>query len=195
MGIPLHRIKNIRELYKEDPALPTLINFSDPLQKPRPNGHVIAVRITSENPDEGFKPSPGIMEELNFKSNRSVWGYFSVSSVGGIHEFSDSQFGHCFSFAETREKAREWVFACGRNEIGISWLAHAQWLVEMISTIALIRNMVLTLKEMSIRGDFRTTVEYLIKILESESFVMNDIDTGWLDLRISQKVQVLSFLR
>jgi len=50
--------------------------------------------------------------------------------------------------------------------------------------------MVLTLKEMSIRGDFRTTVEYLIRILESENFVMNDIDTGWLDHMISQKVQV-----
>ena len=25
----------------------------------QPNGHVIAARITSENPDEGFKPSSG----------------------------------------------------------------------------------------------------------------------------------------
>ena len=27
--------------------------------EPTPHGHVIAVRITSENPDEGFKPSAG----------------------------------------------------------------------------------------------------------------------------------------
>lgn len=26
-----------------------------------------------------------------------VWGYFSVKSGGGIHEFSDSQFGHLFA--------------------------------------------------------------------------------------------------
>ena len=51
-------------------------------------GHVIAARITSENPDEGFKPSAGTVHELNFKSNKNVWGYFSVSASGGLHEFA-----------------------------------------------------------------------------------------------------------
>lgn len=46
------------------------------------------------------------------------------------------------------------------------------------------------MKELSIRGDFRTTVEYLIKLLETESFRNNDIDTGWLDHLIADKVQV-----
>lgn len=46
------------------------------------------------------------------------------------------------------------------------------------------------LKELSIRGDFRTTVEYLIKLLETESFQSNEIDTGWLDHLIAEKVQV-----
>lgn len=46
------------------------------------------------------------------------------------------------------------------------------------------------MKELSIRGDFRTTVEYLIKLLETESFRHNDIDTGWLDHLIAEKVQV-----
>lgn len=50
--------------------------------------------------------------------------------------------------------------------------------------------MVVALKELSIRGDFRTTVEYLIKLLETESFQMNRIDTGWLDRLIAEKVQV-----
>ena len=50
--------------------------------------------------------------------------------------------------------------------------------------------MVLALKEISIRGDFRTTVEYLIKLLEHEKFVKNKIDTGWLDFLISERVQV-----
>lgn len=48
------------------------------------------------------------------------------------------------------------------------------------------------LKELSIRGDFRTTVEYLINLLETESFQNNDIDTGWLDHLIAEKVQVRS---
>lgn len=50
--------------------------------------------------------------------------------------------------------------------------------------------MVVALKELSIRGDFRTTVEYLINLLETESFQNNDIDTGWLDHLIAQRVQV-----
>ena len=53
------------------------------------------------------------------------------------------------------------------------------------------RNMVLALKEISIRGDFRTTVEYLIKLLEHEFFSNNKIDTGWLDFLISKQDQVI----
>lgn len=53
-----------------------------------------------------------------------------------------------------------------------------------------IRNMVVALKELSIRGDFRTTVEYLIMLLETESFQMNAFDTAWLDRLIAEKVQV-----
>ncbi|KAG5840361.1 hypothetical protein ANANG_G00187990 [Anguilla anguilla] len=157
MGIPLHRIKDIRVLYGESPWGDTPINFEAPECAPSPRGHVIAARITSENPDEGFKPSSGTVQELNFRSSKNVWGYFSVGAAGGLHEFADSQFGHCFSWGENREEA--------------------------------ISNMVVAMKELSIRGDFRTTVEYLIKLLETESFRNNDIDTGWLDHLIAEKVQ------
>lgn len=57
----------------------------------------------------GFKPSSGTVQELNFRSSKNVWGYFSVAASGGLHEFADSQFGHCFSWGENREQAREWV--------------------------------------------------------------------------------------
>uniref|UniRef100_A0A7N6AKA8 acetyl-CoA carboxylase n=1 Tax=Anabas testudineus TaxID=64144 RepID=A0A7N6AKA8_ANATE len=157
MGVPLHRIKDIRLLYGETPWGDTIINFESPECMPSPRGHVIAVRITSENPDEGFKPSSGTVQELNFRSSKNVWGYFSVGATGGLHEFADSQFGHCFSWGENREEA--------------------------------ISNMVVAMKELSIRGDFRTTVEYLIKLLETESFRNNDIDTSWLDHLIAEKVQ------
>ncbi|KAH8862498.1 Acetyl-CoA carboxylase [Schistosoma japonicum] len=159
MGIPLHRIKDIRELYLASPWSDSKIDFNDiNINRRPPSCYVIAARITSEDPDEGFKPRPGGVRELNFRSNQSVWGYFSVSSAGGIHEFADSQFGHIFSAGENREHARE--------------------------------NMVLALKELSIRGDFRTTVEYLIKVMESEAFINHKIDTEWLDTRIAQKDQV-----
>ncbi|XP_029017802.1 acetyl-CoA carboxylase isoform X4 [Betta splendens] len=157
MGIPLNRIKDIRLFYGEAPWADTIINFDNPDCTPSPRGHVIAVRITSENPDEGFKPSSGTVQELNFRSSKNVWGYFSVGAAGGLHEFADSQFGHCFSWGENREET--------------------------------ISNMVVAMKELSIRGDFRTTVEYLIKLLETESFRNNDIDTGWLDHLIAEKVQ------
>ncbi|KAI8013044.1 Acetyl-CoA carboxylase 1 [Camellia lanceoleosa] len=45
------------------------------------------------------------LQELSFKSKPNVWAYFSVKSGGGIHEFSDSQFGHIFSFGESRALA------------------------------------------------------------------------------------------
>uniref|UniRef100_A0A8C1VHU6 acetyl-CoA carboxylase n=1 Tax=Cyprinus carpio TaxID=7962 RepID=A0A8C1VHU6_CYPCA len=157
MGIPLHRIKDIRVMYGMQPWGDSPIDFDGLSTTPSPRGHVIAARITSENPDEGFKPSSGTVQELNFRSNKNVWGYFSVAAAGGLHEFADSQFGHCFSWGENREEA--------------------------------ISNMVVALKELSIRGDFRTTVEYLIKLLETESFQHNSIDTGWLDRLISEKMQ------
>ncbi|KAI1309415.1 Acetyl-CoA carboxylase [Halotydeus destructor] len=155
MGLPLSRIKDIRILYGESPWGDCAIDFNK--GRSRPWGHVIAARITSENPDEGFKPSSGTVQELTFRSNRNVWGYFSVGASGGLHEFADSQFGHCFSWGETREEARE--------------------------------NLVVALKELSIRGDFRTTVEYLITLLETEAFQTNRFDTGWLDQLIAERVQ------
>lgn len=56
MGIPLHRIKDIRVLYGESPWGDTPICFNSPTNAPVPRGHVIAARITSENPEE---VSPG----------------------------------------------------------------------------------------------------------------------------------------
>ncbi|KAJ8688508.1 hypothetical protein QAD02_024303 [Eretmocerus hayati] len=157
MGLPLHQIKDIRLLYGESPWGDSIIDFDQPRHKPQPWGHVIAARITSENPDEGFKPSSGTVQELNFRSSKNVWGYFSVGASGGLHEFADSQFGHCFSWGEDRNQARE--------------------------------NLVIALKELSIRGDFRTTVEYLITLLETEAFLTNNIDTAWLDLLIQERVR------
>ncbi|KAJ5103088.1 Acetyl-CoA carboxylase [Penicillium argentinense] len=163
MGIPLHQIRDIRLLYGVDPNTSSDIDFdfsseeSFQIQRrPQPKGHTTACRITSEDPGEGFKPSSGTMHELNFRSSSNVWGYFSVGTSGGIHSFSDSQFGHIFAYGENRSASR--------------------------------KHMVVALKELSIRGDFRTTVEYLIKLLETPAFEDNTITTGWLDQLISNKL-------
>ena len=158
MGIPLHNIRGIRRMYGEDPDTETPIDFTHREAHTLP-GHVIACRVTAENPDMEFQPTSGVIQELNFRSTPDVWGYFSVAAKGGVHEYSDSQFGHMFALGETREIAR--------------------------------RNMVLALKELSIRGDIRTTVEYLRKILETNDFRRNDISTTWLE-QVMAKREVIT---
>ncbi|KAF0697377.1 Aste57867_11929 [Aphanomyces stellatus] len=153
MGIPLHMIPDVRRLYQKDSFGKTPIDF-DTDKQAAPHGHVIAARITAEDPNAGFQPTSGQIEELNFRSTPDVWGYFSVDSSGRVHEFADSQFGHLFSWSTSRERAR--------------------------------KNMILALKELSIRGEINTTVEYLIKMMETDDFKANRISTSWLDDRIAR---------
>ncbi|CAE7727590.1 accA, partial [Symbiodinium sp. KB8] len=155
MGIPLHRIPDIRRLYGCAPTGDSTIDFAT-AQQCLPGGHVIAARITAENPDSGFQPTSGAVEELNFRSIPDVWGYFSVDGTGRVHEFADSQIGHLFAWGADREDAR--------------------------------RKMVMVLKEVSIRGDIHTTVEYLADLLQTADFRANAIHTQWLDRRISSNL-------
>ena len=155
MGIPLYNIPEVRRLYgKEDIYGTGKIDFLEEDYKSI-DSHVIAARITAENPDEGFKPTSGSIERIKFQSTSNVWGYFSVGSNGGIHEFADSQFGHLFAKGATREQAR--------------------------------KSLVLALKEIEVRGEIRTTVEYLVQLLETEAFKENTIDTSWLDGILREK--------
>lgn len=43
--------------------------------------------------------------------------------------------------------------------------------------------------ELSIRGEFRTTIEYLVKLLEDDTFIENKVSTGWLDALIASEVR------
>ncbi|CAM9940346.1 unnamed protein product [Pylaiella littoralis] len=155
MGIPLNEIPDIRAFYgKADRYGHDAIDFMTEDYAPI-RTHIIAARITAENPDEGFKPTSGTIERVKFQSTSSVWGYFSVGANGGIHEFADSQFGHLFASGPTREAAR--------------------------------KNLVLALKEIEVQGEIRTTVEYLVQLLETPEFKANNIDTSWLDGLIKAK--------
>mmetsp|Transcript_13003 Transcript_13003/g.28230 ORF Transcript_13003/g.28230 Transcript_13003/m.28230 type:complete len:2095 (-) Transcript_13003:158-6442(-) len=155
MGIPLHNMPEIRKLYGRPDVLGTdNIDFLEERYVDM-DSHVIAARITAENPDEGFKPTSGSIERIKFQSTPNVWGYFSVGHNGGIHEFADSQFGHLFAKGPDRESAR--------------------------------KSLVLALKEVEVRGDIRNSVEYLVKLLETEDFKQNTIDTAWLDGIIKEK--------
>jgi acetyl-CoA carboxylase/biotin carboxylase 1 len=154
MGIALDKIPLVRTFFGRDPSGLDSIDFMNE-DYIYPNRHVIAARITAENPDEGFKPTSGRIERVKFQSTPDVWGYFSVGANGGIHEFADSQFGHIFASGYNREDAR--------------------------------KALVLALKEIEVRGDIRTPVDYLVKLLETSDFKENTIDTSWLDGLIREK--------
>lgn len=124
----------------------------------QPEGHVVAVRITSEHAEDGFKPTCGHVDELHFRSTPEVWGYFAVKPGGAVHEFSDSQFGHVFARGANRAEA--------------------------------VRSMVVALKEVKIRGEIRTLLDYAIEMLQERDFVESRIHTGWLDGRIAARVRV-----
>lgn len=156
MGVPLFQIPQIRRFYGQNPSGSSTFEFDND-KSIRMAGHVIACRITAENPDQDFQPTSGVIQELNFRSTPDVWGYFSVAANGGVHEYADSQFGHLFAVGDDREMSR--------------------------------RNMVLALKELSIRGEIRTTVEYLNRILETDDFKNNHITTTWLEQVMAQGIK------
>jgi biotin carboxylase/acetyl-CoA carboxylase carboxyltransferase component/biotin carboxyl carrier protein len=157
MGIPLSRIPDVRQLYGCGRFDDAPLNVTTAKQNP-PKGHVIAARITAENPDAGFQPTSGHIEELNFRSTPDVWGYFSLDSHGQVHEFADSQIGHIFAWGANRKIA--------------------------------IKHACMALKELSIRGDIRTTVEYIVNLMESKDFTENHFSTMWLDERLLRHKEI-----
>ena len=104
MGIPLHRIGDIRAFYGFEREGDSAIDFSSCKPNP-PLCHCIASRITAEDPEEGFKPSSGRITELAFRSQPNVSANFSISTTGEVHQFADSQFGHIFACGKTRDEA------------------------------------------------------------------------------------------
>ena len=115
MDIPLHRIPDIRTLWgKSDRHGSSAIDFEGEPRNPA-KCHTIAARITAENPDAGFRPTSGVLQEINFRVSPQVWGYFSVFGKGAVHEFADSQFGHIFSVGSTRESARKHLILALRD--------------------------------------------------------------------------------
>ncbi|KAG2445384.1 hypothetical protein HXX76_000006 [Chlamydomonas incerta] len=156
-GVPLTRIPYIRSLYGQDPRGTAPFDLETTPQRP-PEGHVVAVRVTAEDAADGFKPTAGRIDELHFRPTPDVWGYFSVKSGGGIHQYSDSQFGHLFARGESREAA--------------------------------LRSMAAALRDcVTVRGEIRTTTDYVLDLLATPELTGNAVHTGWLDSRIAARIK------
>lgn len=80
MGIPLYRIKDIRLLFGEEPWGFSKIDFENPHHKPVPKGHVIAARVTSENPDE---VSYALLSIIRFEVFSSVVSFSVTMGLDG----------------------------------------------------------------------------------------------------------------
>ncbi|KDD75680.1 L chain of carbamoyl-phosphate synthase, partial [Helicosporidium sp. ATCC 50920] len=156
-GVPLHRIPDLRRLWGADVEGDSPLDFDNLAPRAAPSGHVVAVRLTAENANDGFKPTAGRLEELSFRSTPDVWGYFSIKGGGAVHEYSDSQFGHLFARGENRPAA--------------------------------IRAMVVALNEIRVRGEIRTTVDYVVDMIQGPDFLANAHHTAWLDARIAAQIR------
>lgn len=135
MGLPLSNLPEIRLLYGVPRSdLDTAVDLDVKYELPK-NRHILAARITAENPDEGFKPTSGRIERVSFQSTPSVWGYFSVGANGGVHEFADSQFGHLFASGRDREEARKaMVLALKELKVRGEIRNPVEYLVQLLET-------------------------------------------------------------
>jgi acetyl-CoA carboxylase/biotin carboxylase 1 len=68
MGIPLWRMPELRTSFDQDPKGDQYFDIENTPQR-LPSHHVIAVRITSENAGDGFKPTAGRVDEVSQWSN------------------------------------------------------------------------------------------------------------------------------
>lgn len=140
-GVPLENIAQIRRFYgKSDSDTTSPINFLED-RYVYPDRHVIASRITAENPDDGFKPTSGKIERIKFQSSVACWGYFSIGAKGGIHEYADSQFGHIFAHGNNREEARKALMLSLKNIEVVGEIRNpVEYLVELLQQEAFINN-------------------------------------------------------
>eukprot|EP00850_Spirogloea_muscicola_P013374 SM000090S24336 [mRNA] locus=s90:291408:309581:- [translate_table: standard] len=139
-------------------------------QKPR--GHVIAVRITSEDPDDGFKPTTGRIQELSFRSRPDVWAYFSVKNRQLVMALPVLSLPIAEILLSSPCCTPGHLFAMGE------------------SRAAAIANMVLALTQLHIRGEIRTIVDYALDLIQLPDFQRNAFHTGWLDARIARRLKV-----
>lgn len=165
MGVPMHMIRDIRVYYGMDPHTSTPIDFE----------------FRSETAKSAQRrPIPkGHCTACRITSEDPSEGF--KPSGGSLHELNFRSSGNVWGYFSVGKGSSIHSFAD-------SQFGHIFAFGENRQQSR--KHMVVALKELSIRGDFRTTVEYLIKLLETPDFEDNVFTTGWLDELITKKLTV-----
>jgi acetyl-CoA carboxylase/biotin carboxylase 1 len=77
MGIPLWRMPELRTSFDQDPKGDNYFDLETTPQR-LPQHHVVAVRITSENAGDGFKPTAGRVDEVSRGANELQYAFLQV---------------------------------------------------------------------------------------------------------------------
>lgn len=111
-------------------------------------GHAIECRINAEDPDNNFRPSPGLVTAFNQPGGFGVRVDTHCYAGYTIPPYYDSMIGKLITYAPTRNEA--------------------------------IKKMARALDEFIVEG-IKTTIPFHQMIMQNESFLNNDYDTGFID--------------
>jgi acetyl-CoA carboxylase/biotin carboxylase 1 len=162
MGIPLYRIRDIRTLYGMDPRGAESIDFefADP-----------------ESFKKQRKPQPrGHVVACRITAEDAAEGF--RPSMGTVSEINFKGSGNCWGYFSIGGTG-------GLHEFADSQFGH---IFAFGTDRSDARNqMILALKDLNIRGEFKNTNEFLLRLLETSEFTQNNFTTGWLDSLITQR--------
>jgi acetyl-CoA carboxylase/biotin carboxylase 1 len=99
MGIPLYNVPEVRRFWGHDyngVGEIDLTHFKPSSEYPK---HVMAARITAENPDEGFKPTSGKIDRINFQSDTKVRRPAPQPRLGALTAAAASRHGRAAAAA------------------------------------------------------------------------------------------------
>ncbi|MCY7362203.1 MAG: acetyl-CoA carboxylase biotin carboxylase subunit, partial [Ignavibacteria bacterium] len=117
-------------------------------KKIKPEGHAIECRINAEDPENNFRPSPGLVTAFNQPGGFGVRVDTHCYAGYRIPPYYDSMIGKLITFAPTRNEA--------------------------------IKKMSRALDEFIVEG-IKTTIPFHQMIMQNETFLNNNYDTGFID--------------
>lgn len=74
---------------------------------PKPMGHSIEVRVNAEDPDKGFQPTPGLVEQLYLPGGPGIRVDTHIRAGYTIPRYYDSMLAKIIAWGETRDQAIE----------------------------------------------------------------------------------------